>query len=468
MFTRTRLSRKLLARSSERIVPPRGWSTMCSGEWLAGLNRSIRSNVTYLSLPRGTRHSLSRRCDARELYPGEMSETERLRYMRKRIHGIEVDDFAREIGRLSLTLADIPNPDNWDLRDGDMFRGRTVAELAGSSNILLANPPFESVSSAEAAAYRNSKVKLTYKNKTAEVLGRCFKFMPRDAVFGVIVPQSVLINKGTKQLRSDLLWGFEIAEVCLFPDKVFQFSDVESALLIGRKRHPSTSSLVRYRRVRERGMEAFRLRSEATFEKTTAQSSFLFRPNYVLRVPELEDVWGVLAQLPPLTSIADLGKGLEYKGENDRPVGEPTVSAKRFTGAVRGFDVLDTVPEVQISGTPAPQWMSLSKRVLRRRGTGTVTGKPQVLLNYAPVNRGPWRLKAFIDKRGHAVTSRFLTVRPRQDHSLQYLWAICNSPIANAYAYAHLGKRDNLVARTAPYSCPRCLGIETARGHFRR
>jgi len=78
----------------------------------------------------------------RELHPGDMNEAERMRYMRKRIHGIEIDDFAREIGRLSLTLADIPNPDNWDLREGDMLKGRALTELAGSANVLLGESAF--------------------------------------------------------------------------------------------------------------------------------------------------------------------------------------------------------------------------------------------------------------------------------------------------------------------------------------
>jgi len=129
--------------------------------------------------------------------------------------------------------------------------------------------------------------------------------MPRDGVFGVVVPQSILINKSAKQIRNDLLWGFEISEICLFPDKVFQFSDVESALLIGQKRKPTTSSLVRYR-----GMEAFRLRSEATFEKLTVQSSFLFRTDYVLRVPELERYMGRARATPPPRKCRGYWKGV--------------------------------------------------------------------------------------------------------------------------------------------------------------
>jgi hypothetical protein len=69
-------------------------------------------------------------------------------------------------------------------------------------------------------------------------------------------------------------------------------------------------------------------------------------------------------------------------------------------------------------------------------------GIPQVLVNYNPVGRGRWRLKPFIDHKGHPVTSNFNTVRPiSASWSLEYLWAICFSPLANAYVYTHCLKR---------------------------
>ena len=65
-------------------------------------------------------------------------------------------------------------------------------------------------------------------------------------------------------------------------------------------------------------------------------------------------------------------------------------------------------------------------------------------MSYARVSRGPWRLKAFVDRCGRPVASAFLPVRPREI-SLVVLWALLNSPIANAYAFCHLGKRHNIV-----------------------
>jgi len=95
---------------------------------------------------------------------------------------------------------------------------------------------------------------------------------------------------------------------------------------------------------------------------------------------------------------------------------------------------------------PKVYWVNLDPSAIRREGCGTSVEISQILLNYARSSRGPWRLKALLDRDGHAFTSGFIAVRPRKTNcSLEYLWALCNSPVANAFAYAHLSKRDNLV-----------------------
>jgi hypothetical protein len=69
-----------------------------------------------------------------------------------------------------------------------------------------------------------------------------------------------------------------------------------------------------------------------------------------------------------------------------------------------------------------------------------------------------------LDPKGHPVTSRFITVRPAQgDCSIEYLWALLNSPLANAYAFSYLGKRDVLVGtmRKMPIPCASSNEMET-------
>ena len=58
-------------------------------------------------------------------------------------------------------------------------------------------------------------------------------------------------------------------------------------------------------------------------------------------------------------------------------------------------------------------WVDASPECFRRPGAATKLGVPQVILNYAPVAREPWRLKAAIDHEGVAVSSRFLVFRDK-------------------------------------------------------
>ena len=145
------------------------------------------------------------------------------------------------------------------------------------------------------------------------------------------------------------------------------------------------------------------------------------------------------------SAIAKCGQGLFFRGEQELPPNAVTIEDKRFSGATRGFAVWHE--KVQLHGQPHEVWMNLDSSVVDREVTGgTGTGIPQILLNYARVSRGPWRLKAVFDRTGHAVTSGFITVRPRSRiWTLEYLWAILNSPVANAFAYTHSDKRHNLV-----------------------
>lgn len=380
----------------------------------------------------------------KELLPAAR-QGERKQYLRKHLHGIEVDSFAVEIARLSLTLADIPNPNGWDLRWEDMFSGSSLATRAKQATILLGNPPFEDFSALDRNVYARKGVQLRYVNKTAETLGRVLPALRPGGVFGFVVPQGLLHSKNADTLRKQICEGFEISEICLFPDRVFSFSDAESAVIIGRRTtSPCRGRLTSYRRVREPDMDRFKLDYAVTSRQAIPQDVVCSPPSWNLRLPDLHEVWQALQGCPVLGGYADLGQGLFYLNADKIPPRQQTISQHRFAGAVERLAKFNS--DVMLHALPETVWMNLDDAVIDRRVTGASTGIPQVLLNYAPVSRGPWRLKALIDRAGHAVTSRFITVRP-QDHTvpLEYLWAVLNSPLANAYVYAHSMKRDVLV-----------------------
>ena len=78
----------------------------------------------------------------RELLPPEMQSEDRHEYFVRMLSGIENDDFALEIGKLSLMLADYPNPDGWRLHNGDAFASPVFEDELRKANIVLCNPPF--------------------------------------------------------------------------------------------------------------------------------------------------------------------------------------------------------------------------------------------------------------------------------------------------------------------------------------
>ena len=379
---------------------------------------------------------------------GSANETLRRRheYLQRRLHGCEIDAFALEIARLSLTLADIPNPDGWDLQQGDMFVGDVLERQSRHAMILLANPPFEDFTQAEKAKYARRGISLQLHNKTAEMLARSLPHLPVGAVFGVVVPQGLLHSANAAPLRQLITGGFEINEICLFADTLFQKSDVESAILLGRKvaKRPRRTHMLSYRRVREPGIEEFKKTYAVSSRCRVEQQRFADGDRYDMRVPELENIWLWCRDYLTLDDICETGQGLAFKGK-DLPKGAITYQTRRFAHAARGFVHLDE--DLEIHRLPRGYWLNLSRDVVLHHRTGTTTNVPQVLLNYARVSRDPWRLKGLLDEQGHAVTSRFLTVRPLNSTvPLEFFWALCNSPVANAFAHTHsFMKRDNLV-----------------------
>ncbi len=368
--------------------------------------------------------------------PKEMSE-----FLRKRLSGIEVDQFALEIARLSLTVADVPHPNGWEeLKRGDMFAGKKLQEESERSRVLLVNPPFEGT-------------------KPLRVLQQTIPHLPPGAVFGVIVPAGLLSSPKNQapDLRRWLTQSCQLSEVSLFPDGVFRFADQEIAIILGRRHfgRAFASVTTRLRRVREEDAEKFKEEFSVTTDRRVTQSQIAAQETSPLWLPELQDeVWCWLSDYPRLASIADLGKGLEHKSRDHLPPGTMTLHNEDFPGAVLGFT--GTRGKPWIHGAPTQiGYLNLDPATIGRPRSGADTDKPQVLINYAPANRMIWKIRAFIDREGRPFTSRLITVRPKAESlSLEYLWALCNSPIANAYVHTHCLKRDILVGRMRELPIP--------------
>ena len=366
-------------------------------------------------------------------------------YLKTHIHAVEKDPFAREIARLSLTLADIPSPDGWDLKPGDMYASDVLTQEAAKCHVLLSNPPYEAFGESDRDKYKKSGHEVRHK-KAVEMLRRTLPELPVGGVFGVLVPQGVLNGPEAREIREVLLRDFELAEICRFPGKVFEFAEMETALILGRRHSEGfdpTSHRVRLRSVGEHGLPRFKENYSVEEDLSVPQSRFQLNPDHVLIVPALDEVWIYLDGNPRISDVATVGRGIEFKSKEVRdaipvvlPHPKPPDYPAGYAGMVRATQ--------EIFSTPPLRGLAAKAELIENPRQGMATGTPQVLVNRNRAARNRWRLKALLDPDGRAAKNNFLTVRPKDSRApALFLWAILNSPIANAFVARDTMKRDN-------------------------
>ncbi|MBP9224722.1 MAG: N-6 DNA methylase [Verrucomicrobiales bacterium] len=387
-----------------------------------------------------------------ELRPHDYHEP-REKYLRKRLHGVDVDPFSQEVARLALTLADVPNPNGWWIVQANMFETDIIERESSAANIVLANPPFES--------FLEEKMPGFLPNKAAETLSRVVHNLPIGGILAFVLPQSVLKSSHGKTLRERLLRDYEMPEITLFADKVFQFGQPESAVVIARRHgQKSRQYHVGFCRVRENDVSRFADSFSTFAREQVSNEQLLTEEGGRLFVPELLEVWRHLRKLDSeLRDYAHVGKGFDHEAQDALPKGTERFDSVEFPGAVEGFANWTGSPFTH--QLPNLIWLNLSDDVVQAKRSGIEIGKPQVIFNYARVSREAWRIKALIDDKGHPFTSRFVVVRPTSKTvSLNVLWGILNSPIANAFAFSHLTKRDNLVGEMRKMPVPDLSAVD--------
>ena len=355
-------------------------------------------------------------------YAGDAGKRHKL--LRDSLHGCDTDRFALDIARLSLTLADIPRENGWVLEGGDMYANQQLENGVKAATAIFCNPPFRG-------------------EQAARLFQRAIAALQPGAAFGFVLPVNELTGAATADVRRQIQRECEVREISVFSDKMFDFASVETGIILGRRlpqRKTQVAVPVLFRRVRESKKEAFEKRWEVSWEERVSLASLATENGGSFVVPELQSLWKACEHLPRLGKIV-AGQGLFHIGRDKLPEGVIAESNEPFPGGVQGFASVAGCGETHTQ--PSLTWLNLDDEVVDRTVAGTKQGLPQVVMNYAPVDRDAWRLKAFIDDVGRPATSRFAILRPTSAQvSVRIIWAICNSPFANAYAYAMATKRD--------------------------
>ena len=367
----------------------------------------------------------------RELLPSSMTSDERHQYFVDMLSGIEIDPFAREVARLSLMLADYPNPDGWNLFGDDALASPIFEEELGKASIVLCNPPFERFKANERALYSD----LSSVWKPAEILSRVLRKPPK--LLGFVLPRVFLEGGSYRQLRALLGSTYSSIEVLALPERVFQHSEAEAILLLCSGQNQGTVQL-RTREVYQRDLVDFYTVHQSSYEvdRLVEDASTVFVDS--MWQPPLEDVWQATEGMSRLGEFASVHRGIEYNvpfTENEASL----VAHEDRPGFVAGVHIVQDTAEPFVITTPV--FLNADLKLMRTFAYKFPWNEPKLIVNASRQSRGPWNISASIDYRGLVCYRNFHGVWATGELPLEVLAAVLNSPVANAFVSARGGNR---------------------------
>lgn len=368
----------------------------------------------------------------RELMPSDMDSSQRHQYFVNMLSGIEIDDFAREVARLSLMLADYPNPDGWRLYGNDALASERFDQELRAAQIVLCNPPFEDFDADDRLKYG----KLSSVRKPAHILRKVLEEPPN--LLGFVLPRAFLMGRGYKEVRSLIGQIYSSIEVVALPDRVFRHSDVEAVLLLASKKG-SKAGRLRASVVDRRDLENFYVTHQPTRESEDNFEASSSKFESSIWLPALQEVWKSTTRLKRLRDLADIHRGIEFNAPF-RPNESTLMSKVPRSGFALGIqNVKDSIEPFLIRNMV---YLNVSPSQMRGKAYKHPWQEPKLVLNAARRSRGPWPIAASIDYIGITCYQNFHGVWPKESISLESLAAILNGPVANAYVATREGKRD--------------------------
>lgn len=407
------------------------------------ITRYILRRLPIESIPQQSRHLLDPCCGSGSfllagferlaaLLPDSWTPAQRHQYLRARIVGRDIDDFAREIASLSLVLADVHNRNGWKIHEGDVSQ-ITAKDVGRRPTIVVTNPPFKEIKEAG-----------TRREFAADTLVSLVDLTANDGLIGIVLPQSMLESRAGAKARATVLDNCDILELSTFPGGVF-YSHADSVVLLLRKRSTRTgkrerAGVVTVHELRNRDLAAFKSKGifTRTYSVETADWFVDARNRFI--VSPLSDTWKKLeASCVRLGDIADIRNGLRIKkGDVESVADHKRRDDVPFVGRL---DILRPFALLTIPGLREPRWLRYGDQLDRRRDRAMFE-VANVLVNS---NRNPgstWRLVAAAAPEGLFFSDNFHGVVPKREGvSIEQIVAVLNSPVANAWFDAHCRKR---------------------------
>lgn len=365
----------------------------------------------------------------KELFPQSWSVDRVHEHLVSHFVASEIDPFACEIARLALILADYPNHNGWRITREGLFIPDRLAERVSQCDVLLCNPPFED--------FEEPLSGLSV-HKPVVLLETIVKTPP--SFVGVVMPSGFSSHKVYREYIRRICEIYGDVEVMQLPEGVFRHASIGAEILIAQCRRDEVARRVDAHHETTLRKSVVRRADWPRFTQTLQTSSSDMvqvdprkSPGLVALRP-LRRVWDYLAESPVLDSVAEMHRGLEWTTDQSK-----ASRPKAAPGFRRGLHRSgESLAQFEVK-----QAVYLDARAANLRG-GAINypwASPKLIANAIRTSRGPWRLAATVDTDGLLVSQQFYGIWLRESRepslSLVELCAILNSPVANAFSFAH-------------------------------
>lgn len=390
----------------------------------------------------------------KELLPQDWSASVQHRHLVTHFAASELDQFACEIARLSLILADYPNANGWHIHNEDLFDGVALARRLARAQIVLCNPPFEDFDLQSGTRSMADSV-----HKPIEALNRFIEAAPR--YLGVVMPQGFNSHKKYQELLAKALNRYADVELLALPENTFAHASVGAVVLIAQKpRSDDQSLLISLRRsvVHRRDFPQFERTLKPSLVEV-AEVPSAAAPALQLLDP-LREVWDYLQGCPRLGDVALIHRGLEWNIDQSL-ASSPRASKGRKLGLHR---LRTSLAQFRIL---EPVFLEAREEFMRRDAQ-LPWHLPKVVCSAVRLSRGPWRIAAAVDTGGLLLSQQFFGIWPKTSDagiaSLEAIAAVLNSPVANAYSRAHDPEKRLRVSTMAMLPLPKSLTDPSLHG----
>ena len=374
----------------------------------------------------------------KEILPSTWSVKQTHEHLVRHFNASEIDPFACEIARLALILADYPNHNGWKIEREDLFAAGRLAQRVAECDVLLSNPPYEDF----VVPVPGLSI-----HQPAVLLDAVLATPP--AYVGIVLPSGFSSQRRYSSHVEQLTKIYEDVEIVQLPEGAFRHASIGAEVLIAQKRRDmlvesqseDMETTVRWSSVSRPDWDRF-VTSLRTSESRCARVNPISTPGLTGLRP-LRELWEYLAENDKLQSVAILHRGLEWvieQGQASRPgrTAGFRPGLHRREGALDQFEVLQHV------------YLDVRPEHLRGKAIEFAWSDPKIILNAIRTSRGPWRLAAAVDTKGLLVSQQFYGVwlkgpnavdETSHRFTLPELCAVLNSPVANAFSFAHDNQR---------------------------